>query len=477
MRANRCGFRAALANHAFVYHVGERSFSGSDSPKATLETRNLKLLTSRYPEYEQSVGQYLCGGQYQAERLLTGLVPDDRGRLDVAFDFSSVGTYHTGTSEMSTEVLKRAAARWTSSNIFVIASPEVSRFHGLDALDRVQCVPVATDRKFAVALRMAQPFSQQQLVLMSRLAPINVFAMLDPIAYDCLHLSIPDTDLEDIWGQVFSFADAVVYISDVVRDLFHARFARRPGLHELVTYLSFDFHDYSPGPVTRPPADGDILVVGNRFEHKRLPHTVNVLSAAFPDEHIVALGMPHAAQPNVTAYESGSLSDEAISRLFAHARVVVFPSVYEGFGIPIVQGLAHHRPVLARRTAVAEMLRHKTGEMENLILYAHPNDLVERLRAGCPAWHEGDGDHRGDPNHGWDRVADLIEGLIFQSVKSFSFSNLEARLTRLKLLPATMTPPDILEQHIQNIYASRSWRLTAPLRRATAWLRARQSSG
>ena len=27
MRANRCGYRAALANHAFVYHFGEASFS------------------------------------------------------------------------------------------------------------------------------------------------------------------------------------------------------------------------------------------------------------------------------------------------------------------------------------------------------------------------------------------------------------------------------------------------------------------
>ncbi len=33
MRANRCGYRAVLANHAFVYHLGEASFSVSETPK------------------------------------------------------------------------------------------------------------------------------------------------------------------------------------------------------------------------------------------------------------------------------------------------------------------------------------------------------------------------------------------------------------------------------------------------------------
>ena len=59
MRANRCGFRAAIANRAFVYHSAESSFEGTATPRSFLEERNALLLRERYPEYEPAIERYL----------------------------------------------------------------------------------------------------------------------------------------------------------------------------------------------------------------------------------------------------------------------------------------------------------------------------------------------------------------------------------------------------------------------------------
>ena len=44
------------------------------------------------------------------------------------------------------------------------------------------------------------------------------------------------------------------------------------------------------------------------------------------------------------------LSEAEINTLMATAAVVVFPSYYEGFGLPVVHGLAHARTVVVRQS-------------------------------------------------------------------------------------------------------------------------------
>ncbi|MEO6594293.1 MAG: glycosyltransferase family 1 protein [Planctomycetota bacterium] len=53
----------------------------------------------------------------------------------------------------------------------------------------------------------------------------------------------------------------------------------------------------------------------------------------------------------------GTVTDDELPSLYAAARAVLVPSVYEGFGLPALEGLAHGRPVLASRaTSLPEVL-------------------------------------------------------------------------------------------------------------------------
>jgi GT2 family glycosyltransferase len=502
MRANRCGYRAALANHAFVYHRGEASFNISAAPKEGREARNAEILSQRYPEYVNHCNRYLLGPHSQAESLLTPFIPFRDGRQNVVFDFSSVGSYHAGTFEAAKEILRLAPYRWRDRfHVFVMVSDEAYRFHKLDSVRGVYPVPVDTSQTFSAAFRFGQPFEMEHVARLSRVAPVNIFGMLDPIAWDCLYLQRPD--LDRLWQFTFSYADAIVYISDFVKQQFNRRFTVRPGMRELVSYLSLSFSDYSGANHNAPSDGGYYLIFGNSFHHKRLAFAVEHLGHELPKERFVVVGSRAFSGRNIVSYESGNLSETQIENLYSGARAVIYPSTYEGFGLPIVKGLAMRKPVYARDMAVTTELVEKLPPTRNLRLFTSTRELARQLKADPAGWID---DLRPDaPNskHDWGASVDEIGRLIEEAIRGLEFSRtLVPRIEALDLLraaekavparpPGHAGPADhsriqelerelnersmTLDAHRQTIVDqaaqvrdlrnSYSWRITAPLRR------------
>ena len=67
-------------------------------------------------------------------------------------------------------------------------------------------------------------------------------------------------------------------------------------------------------------------------------------------ERIAALGME--ADVSFTGY----VGDDLLARIYERARVFAFPSLHEGFGIPMLEAMAHGVPVVASNAScVAEV--------------------------------------------------------------------------------------------------------------------------
>src|SRR6202044_1261514 len=54
----------------------------------------------------------------------------------------------------------------------------------------------------------------------------------------------------------------------------------------------------------------------------------------------------------------GRVSEDELAELYRHATALVFPSLYEGFGLPLLEAMARRTPVIAaNRSSIPEVAR------------------------------------------------------------------------------------------------------------------------
>jgi glycosyltransferase involved in cell wall biosynthesis len=99
-----------------------------------------------------------------------------------------------------------------------------------------------------------------------------------------------------------------------------------------------------------------------------------------PDARLVVVGSRGAIFRSVDVevvpglVETGRLPDSRLASLYAHAWAIVFPSIYEGFGIPPLEAMAFGTAVLA---STAQAVRETCGDAASYF----PPDDPDRLGA------------------------------------------------------------------------------------------------
>jgi len=100
---------------------------------------------------------------------------------------------------------------------------------------------------------------------------------------------------------------------------------------------------------------------------------------AFPFARIETLGPTRWRSPRVTSHKSGKLAELDVQRLYAGARLAVFPSFYEGFGLPVVTALAYGRTLLARESCLLDEVASRCQPRGRLIGYRQRDELVDQI--------------------------------------------------------------------------------------------------
>jgi glycosyltransferase involved in cell wall biosynthesis len=133
------------------------------------------------------------------------------------------------------------------------------------------------------------------------------------------------------------------------------------------------------------------LYVGNAYPHKNLEMFLQ-LASAVPEQDIVLVGKPdyfyNRLQDTVkelgvtNIYFVGGVTEEELAVLYRGATVYVFPSLYEGFGLPPLEAMQHGVPVLAANTgSLPEVLG-------TAALFASPHDSQEFIAAYQHLWSD-----------------------------------------------------------------------------------------
>ena len=419
MRASRCGYRAVLANRAFVFHLGELSFGQSDSPKVAVEKKNSEILNARYPEYSQLVADHYTSAAFLSESFAPSLA---RTPIELVIDATSLSTTHDGTAILIKKLCENIAkGRDERLKIYIMAETAALAFHGIDRLPGVTSVPPSTRYIFSIGLKIGQPFSQDQFTRLARIAAINVYFMLDTIAIDCSHLR--STQLEEMWTEVCRYSDGIIYNSEFTKRQFERRFLIGSKTRQAVSHHSVDPLDYGPRGQLITDNASHILIVGNDFPHKFVAETYKRLRGLLPDQRFWVLG----GKSQVTSagdkwLTSGKISPDEMVLCYSSATAIVFPSHYEGFGFPILEAISYRKPVFVRNTEINTEIRKASGS-NNIHFYDKEEEVAAALRVGV-AWIP----ERPERHHSWVDSASNITDFILDIYNSYELIQAQHRI-------------------------------------------------
>jgi len=129
-----------------------------------------------------------------------------------------------------------------------------------------------------------------------------------------------------------------------------------------------------------------ILFVGQREGYKNFKNFINAISSLLNSESdlkLLCVGKPFNKEELLEISKlkilkqtiALSVNEEDLQNLYAHALVFVYPSLYEGFGMPILEAFANNCPVcLSNSSSFPEVA-------ENAAIYFDPNNIESILYA------------------------------------------------------------------------------------------------
>ena len=149
---------------------------------------------------------------------------------------------------------------------------------------------------------------------------------------------------------------------------------------ELVSYLAFDPAEYTHGATWRPippirtvSSSSSVTTTTTRTSSRRW----NCWQRRFRTNRLSPWEPGRRARLASRLLQSGALSEAEIHALYAGARLVVFPSFYEGFGFPIVTTLAYGGTLLARQSPLLEEIAARSFARGRVVPFTDRIELVE----------------------------------------------------------------------------------------------------
>ncbi|MGA7218715.1 MAG: glycosyltransferase family 1 protein [Candidatus Sulfotelmatobacter sp.] len=203
--------------------------------------------------------------------------------------------------------------------------------------------------------------------------------------------------------RVLKGASRIIAVSNFTRIEIEKLFAIPPGRIEVV-YNAIDerfLHGHANSAERQLIAERYqvtypfLLYAGRISPHKNVVRMIEAFSALktelkkdqlFPDLKLIIIGDDLSGNPDLrrTVVRSGVQNDvrflgfvpiEVLRTFYDQAKIFVFPSLYEGFGLPPLEAMAHGTPVV---TSNVSSLPEVVG---NAAVLVHPENVFEIMRA------------------------------------------------------------------------------------------------
>jgi GT2 family glycosyltransferase len=377
MRANKGGYRAAVANHSFAYHIGSASFEALGLNVEAQRSNNAKRIAKVYPEFLPLMRRYQSSAHFKAEELLGELLESTDGRIKIVFQLPKPLPRIEGAMHVSVSIARALCERFRPMfDVNVLSAKrceDIAEFSGTEGL---RWHSEGTPERFAIAVHFGLPFSVDELSAMERLAPINVFTIFDTMVEDRGDLSL--LYRADVWWhQIARHADGLIFVSKSSEGAFLARHREAETVKRYARLLPTRLG--SDGAGAKGGLGKHILIMGDDLSSEAVDAAACLLREGYPSARLIVCGAGEGSPCDVEKcdFEVESAAEDVI---LSEARVVVLPAYVEGFGFKLIRALSSGRVVVARDGPAIREILATYKSTEGCFRYSDDSELVATVR-------------------------------------------------------------------------------------------------
>lgn len=301
--------------------------------------------------------------------------------LRLLIDASQLEPIHNGTSRAALSLLSavsQSAQHQQGLWDVTLVAPQVSiTFFQLDDFGFTTFESLKfVDKPCTAGIAITPVTSVERLIELNHVCLSWAVYHLDLIATRALQFLSQQTELRRAQSLYLEHADRVIAISNFTATDTHDYFSSdsqnsRTKVLQLGDATGAESDSDSIAGLSLPPEY--VLIIGNGYPHKQVALACRtLLDAGFS---VATLGIENTHRAGHISLPAGSLTDVQLATLISVAPAIVFPSLYEGFGLPTAEVAASGRRLVLWDTAVSREVSELMGTADHNVFISHMSQL------------------------------------------------------------------------------------------------------
>ena len=348
MRINQYGFNVLMANRAYVFHHESRSFG---EKKHKLDEEHARILSKRYPYYWNRVDLYFSAQMsvvdYYADLLSDEIYPKKR----ILISLYEMPAAYNGTAQHGLLLLENFYRLFKDKyEIGVLVNAAANDFFDMSSRYPNVFLPEQLTQRYHLAYVPSQIIHIEHLHILNRVCVRYAFCMQDIISIRSSYLLVEDWEREAVFRKSIKYCSGIVPFShfslDDMVDYYSEEFDKRKIYTKIVYLAGVEDQIENTDAVFELPYTEYFVVLGNQYKHKNLDLIIDSLHTSKHNFIIIGSKNDGNITENIFGYKSGNLSNDFLHSILQNSIGIIFPSVYEGFGLPILNAINYNKKII-----------------------------------------------------------------------------------------------------------------------------------
>lgn len=381
LRFNQYGWNTVRAN----------CWNDDSTVTGTLNEIERDILKKRYPYIHEIEEIYYQRAQRAAEHFADVLALQDADyKPSLLFSLYEIPASFNGTANYAIKLL---ASFWNSCHekyeISILVKRNADEFYRLsEKYPQVYYPETVKQHTFRLGYVVSQVLCAEHMDIINSCCLKYGICMLDIICLRSHYLCKNDPSRLELFRDSIEYADLMLSISRFSHDDINCFFRdelRSSNVRTGVMYLGTDkeISAEKQGTVLCPFEKNDyFIVIGNAYRHKMIEPTLEVLKEI--EDNFIVIGTKtegyYHKSKRIYGYVSGWLDHDNLDQMIAGSKAIIFPSVYEGFGLTLYDAVVFQKKIIVSDTQVNLELKELLGEYGGeIITYRRLEDIRKIL--------------------------------------------------------------------------------------------------